>query len=62
MQAKVGVWAAETAELLESFGIELAPGGLVVMTDFAKAENAYIHHYRVPVAVVATALHGPCPG
>ena len=44
MQAKTDAKAAETASLLESFGIELSVGGLVVMTDFAKAERAYIHH------------------
>jgi hypothetical protein len=38
------------------FGIELSAGGLVVMTDFAKAESAYIQNSRVPVAVVAMAL------
>jgi hypothetical protein len=56
MQAKTGARAAETTSLLESFGIELSAGGLVVMTDFAKAESAYVHHSRVPVAVVAMAL------
>jgi hypothetical protein len=56
MQAKVGTHAAETAALLAEFGIELSAGGLVVMSDFAKAESAYIHHSRVPVAVVAMAL------
>ena len=40
MQAKTDARAAETASLLESFGIELSAGGLVVMTDFAKAESA----------------------
>ena len=44
MQAKTDAKAAETALLLERFGIELSAGGLVVMTDFAKAERAYIHH------------------
>jgi integrase len=57
MQARTGARAAETAALLEQFGIELSAGGLVVMTNFAKAESAYIHHSRVPVAVVAMALH-----
>jgi hypothetical protein len=33
--------------------MELSAGGLVVMSDFAKAESACIHHSRVPVAVVA---------
>src|SRR5215831_15522476 len=59
MQAKTDARAAETASLLESFGIELSAGGLVVMTDFAKAESAYIHHSRVPVAVVAMAIASP---
>jgi len=59
MQAKTDVAAAETASLLESFGMELSAGGLLVMTDFAKAESAYIHHTRVPVAVVAMALASP---
>ena len=51
--------AAETTSLLESFGIELSAGGLVVMSDFAKAESAYIHHSTVPVAVVAMAQVSP---
>jgi hypothetical protein len=59
MQAKTDAAAAETASLLESFGMELSAGGLVVMTDFAKAENAYIHHSTVPVAVVAMAVASP---
>src|SRR5262244_395229 len=59
MQAKIDTRAAETASLLESFGIELSAGGLVVMTDFAKAESAYIHHSSVPVAVVAMAVASP---
>jgi hypothetical protein len=59
MQAKTDTPAAETASLLESFGIELSAGGLVVMTDFAKAESAYVHHSSVPVAVVAMAVASP---
>ena len=59
MPAKTYARAAETASLLESFGMELSAGGLLVMTDFAKAESAYIHHTRVPVAVVAMALASP---
>src|SRR5262249_37703499 len=59
MQAKTDARAAETASLLETFGIELSAGGLVVMTDFAKAESAYIHHSAVPVAVVAMAVASP---
>jgi len=59
MQAKTDARAAETASLLETFGIELSAGGLVVMTDFAKAESAYIHHSAAPVAVVAMAVASP---
>ena len=59
MQAKADAKAAETASLLESFGFELSAGGLVVMTDFAKAERAYIHHTSGPVAVVAMAVASP---
>jgi hypothetical protein len=59
MQAKTGARAAETTSLLESFGMELSAGGLVVMTDFAKAESAYIHDSSVPVAVVAMAVASP---
>jgi len=58
MQAKIDVPSGITS-LLDSFGIELSAGGLVVMTDFAKAENAYIHHSTVPVAVVAMAMASP---
>jgi hypothetical protein len=57
--AATGTQAAVTASLLERFGIELSAGGLVVMTDFAKAESAYIHHSTVPVAVVAMAVASP---
>jgi hypothetical protein len=59
MQAKTGARPAETALLLGSFGMELSAGGLVVMTDFTKAESAYIHHSTVPVAVVAMAIASP---
>jgi hypothetical protein len=59
MHAKTDAAAAATASLLESFGMELSAGGLLVMTDFAKAESAYIHHSRVPVTVVAMALASP---
>jgi hypothetical protein len=58
MQAKIGAQSGITS-LLESFGIELSAGGLVVMTDFAKAESADIHHSTVPVAVVAMAQASP---
>ena len=51
--------AAETAALLNQFGIELSAVGRVVMTDFTKAESAYVHHSRVPVAVVARAIALP---
>jgi len=51
--------AGTIASLLESFGIELLAGGLVVMTDFDKAAGAYIHHSAVPVAVVAMAIASP---
>jgi hypothetical protein len=59
MQAKANTRAAETAALLETFGMELSAGDLVVMTDFAKAESAYIHHSTVPLAVVAMAVVSP---
>ena len=51
--------AAETAALLQTFGLELSAGDLVVMTDFALAESAYIHHSTVPVAVAAMAVVSP---
>jgi hypothetical protein len=56
---KAGERAEEAASLLESFGIELSADGLMVMTDFSKAESAYIHHSTVPVAAVAMALASP---
>jgi hypothetical protein len=59
MQARTVDRTAEIASLLESFGMDLSVGGLVVMSDFAKAESAYVHHSRVPVAVVAMALASP---
>jgi hypothetical protein len=58
MQARTDARAAETSALLEQFGIELSARGLVVR-DFAKAESAYIHHSKVPVAVVAMAMASP---
>jgi hypothetical protein len=51
--------AAETALLLESFGIELSAGGLVVMTDFAKPRAPTSIHSSVPVAVVDMAIASP---
>jgi hypothetical protein len=59
MHAKTTAHAAETAALLAEFGIELSAGGVVVMSDFAKAKNPYIHRTRVPVAVIAMALTSP---
>jgi hypothetical protein len=59
MQAKIDNQATGITSLLESFGMELSVGGLLVMTDFAKAESAYIHHSAVPVAVAAMAIASP---
>jgi hypothetical protein len=56
MQARTGAQAGEIASLLESFGVELSAGGLVVSD---KAESACIHHNRVPIAVVAMGLASP---
>jgi hypothetical protein len=56
---KIDAQATGITPLLESFGIELSAGGLVVMTDFAKAESAYIHHSTVPVAAIAMAIASP---
>ncbi len=51
--------APEVAELLASFGIEIAPGGIVVMADIAKAEKAHVHHSTEPVAAAAFAVVSP---
>src|SRR5262249_39267747 len=55
MQTK-STGAAETAALLQTFGLELSAGDL---TDFALAESSYIHHSTVPVAVAAMAVVSP---
>jgi hypothetical protein len=39
--------------LLAELGVELAPGGVPIISDFAKAERCYVHHSSVPVAIVA---------
>jgi hypothetical protein len=49
----------QTPELLKNLGVELTPSGDVVMSDFARAENCYIHHSTEPVAAVAFALVSP---
>jgi hypothetical protein len=49
----------QTPDLLKQFGVELTPSGGVVMSDFARAENCYIHHSTEPVAAVAYALVSP---
>jgi hypothetical protein len=38
------------ADLLDSFGTQIAPGGFAVFSDFVKAENANIHTSAVPTA------------
>jgi hypothetical protein len=45
--------------VLDSFGTEMVPGGIVTFTDLAKAENAYVHHTAVPAAVTAFATISP---
>jgi hypothetical protein len=42
--------------------LELSAGGLVVMTNFAKAESAYIHRSRVPVAMALASPTLPADG
>ncbi|SIO47879.1 hypothetical protein SAMN05443247_06012 [Bradyrhizobium erythrophlei] len=46
-------------EVLDGFGTEIAPGGFATFSDFAKAENADIHHSAVPAAVTAFATISP---
>jgi len=50
---------ADFSALLQSFGTQLAPGGFAIFSDFAKAENAYIHHTTVPVALTTFATISP---
>ncbi|KAB2918476.1 MAG: hypothetical protein F9K29_07870 [Hyphomicrobiaceae bacterium] len=45
--------------LLNEFGVEMGPGGLVVLSDMDKAEHAYIYHSRIPVALTAFAIVSP---
>jgi hypothetical protein len=51
--------SADFSTLLHSFGTQLAPGGFAVFSDFAKAENAYVHHTAVPVALTTYATISP---
>jgi len=41
--------------LLNSFGTCMVPGRFAVFDDLAKADNAYVHHTAVPVAVTTFA-------
>jgi hypothetical protein len=45
--------------VLDSFGTEIARDGFAAFSDFAKAENADIHHSTVPAAVTAFAIISP---
>lgn len=47
--------ANSTPRLLAEFGVEIGPGGIVVLSDMPKAETCHIHHSRMPVALVAFA-------
>jgi hypothetical protein len=47
------------AALLQEFGIELAPGNIVVLSDMGRGERAHVHHTRMPVALTAYALVSP---
>jgi len=49
----------DCSTLLQSFGTQLAPGGFAVFSDFAKAENAYVHHTAVPVALTTFVTISP---
>lgn len=49
----------DTQRLLGEFGVDLGPVGMVVLSDMPKAETCYIHHSRMPVALVAFALASP---
>ncbi len=44
---------------LDEFGLMLAPGGVVVMSDITRAETASAHHARLPVALVGFAAVSP---
>ncbi len=50
--------SAAVTDLLAGFGVEIAPGG-IVLADIAKAERAYVHHAHEPVAVAAFAAVSP---
>lgn len=45
-----------TQEILEDLGLEIVPGGIVSVSDIRKADCAYVHHTRMPVAVTGYAL------
>lgn len=51
--------SVQTPELLNKLGLELLPGGRVAISDFARAENCYIHHSTEPVAAIAFAMVSP---
>lgn len=50
---------ADHASLLDSFGTQMVLDRFAVFTDFNKAENAYVHHTAVPVALTTFATISP---
>lgn len=45
--------------IVGAFGVAFGPSGWPIITDLAKAENAYVHHSCAPVALIAFALSSP---
>jgi hypothetical protein len=48
-----------TTRLLAQFGVEMAPGGLLVMADLNRAERCYVHDAYMPVAAAAFSSISP---
>ena len=37
-------FSAQTREVLANLGLEIAPGGIVSISDLRKADHGYVHH------------------
>jgi hypothetical protein len=48
-----------TTRLLAHFGVEIAPGDVLVMADLNRAERGYVHYAHIPVAAAAFSSISP---
>jgi hypothetical protein len=51
--------SSEIARFLAEFGLEVAPGGVILMFDHHRAETAHVHRSEMPVILTAFALISP---